>query len=249
MTAARFRLAGGTDVLGVWDSTPAAAAFGPADEPPEEDWRVDLPAADPAAVLADRAAALGSAEDGIREAEWRLAAFTDSADAGGAPAAFAVGPGGPEEELAAWVRAVTAPPDFQPSFGWFGRLDDAAQEAWDFLRQTAQSLTAAARVETAVAGVVVARTTVGWRGSATTAWRAATDLNQATAHSQSLALALSSRRAWVRLAAILVGGAAGLAARLATPGGWISAVPAVWRFVWRVIAEVRVVRAAGRSAD
>ena len=240
MTAARFQLTGPTDILGVWAAGPAPA-FAPSPDA-DEVWRIDVPAAGARAALADRWAALAAAE-----ADTQVPAtarrFPDTVVgelAFAAPAKLPL----PERELAAWARAADPGLAFDVSFGWFGDLREAAESAWDFLRQSARSLTVAARVETAIDGVVVGRTTVGWRGNTETAWRAGAGPDQAEVHREALALALASRQAWVRMAAVLIGGAVGLAARLTTVGGWLTAVPAVWRFIRRVQAEARAIRAA-----
>jgi len=243
MTAGRFQLSGRADVLGVWAAAPAPA-FAPSFDAGADDevWRVDVPAVGARDALADRRAALAEAEAATRAAADRLAAFPAPPGPGMAYAAPAYLPPA-EWELAAWAWPGTAPDvAFGLSFGWFGGLREAAEEAWAFLRETARSLTVAARVETVIGGVAVGRTTVGWRGGTVSTWRSGVDADQAEVHRQALALALASRRAWVRLAAVLIGGAVGLAARLATVGGWLTAIPAVWRFIRRVRTEVTALR-------
>jgi hypothetical protein len=56
---------------------------------------------------------------------------------------------------------------------------------------------------------------------------------------QSVHLALRSRLALVRIVSVVATGAAGLAVKAAVPGGQLLLLPAVWKFVRDVLAELR----------
>jgi len=250
MNEPRFRLTapGAIDVLGVWEAGVVPAAFAAPEPPCEESWRVDLPPTAPAAALDERAAALQAAISGVAAADRRLTAFVANPGVRG-PVLYAVETGpvsGPEQELAAWVQSARG----GVSFGYWDVLTgrwwmDEVREVRDFFAQLTRSLASAARVETTVGGVKVGVTVVGWRGGMATTWRAGADRATTESHGRAVALALATRRAWLGLAVTVVSGAAGLAARLAAPGGFVLAVPAAWRFVRRVMADFRRVGEAG----
>lgn len=247
MNEPRFRVTspGAMDVLGVWEAEAAPAAFAASEPPCEECWRVDLPAA-AVEALDERAAALQVAIRGAATADRRLAAFVaDFGVRGLASCSVETGPG-PEQELATWIQSARG----GVSFGWRDVLTgqwwkNAAREVRDFFAQLSRSLAAAARVETSVGGVTVGVTVVGWRGGTVTTWRAGADRGTMESHRRAVALALATRRAWLGLALTVVSGAAGLAVRLAAPGGVVLVIPAAWRFVRQVMADIRQVREAG----
>jgi len=250
MNEAQFRVTapGAMDVLPVWEAEASPAVFVVSEPPCEDCWRVDLPAAAPAAALDERAAALQAAISGVAAADRRLAAFVAGPGVRG-PVLYAVETGpvsGPEQELAAWVQSARG----GVSFGRWDVLTvrwwkDAACEVQDFFAQLTRSLASAARVETTLGGMKVGVTVVGWQGGTATTWLAGADRATKESHGRAVALALGTRRAWLGLAVTVVSGAAGLAARLAAPGGFALAVPAAWRFVRRVMADIRLVGAAG----
>ncbi len=234
------------DPLGVWQTVPAPSGRSP--EPDGEQvthWQAFLPE-DPAragAILAQQAGRLTSAEWAVPWAAQRLEAFVQSAPAGGpVPAAsYAAAPAGlllPERELEAWLLAERGAEEY-------GRLDDlraglqqAAQEVGAFSGQLRQALAQFAAVETTVGGQMLARTRVSWLGHAHVVWRGDVDREQASLHRRTLALALASRQAWMRLGLVFAAGAARLATLAPTP----LAIPAAYRFVTQVLAEVQQLR-------
>jgi hypothetical protein len=240
MTGARFQLdspAGG-DVLGIWDAAPRGTAFGPSPTG-EEVWRVELPTGRRAA-LADRWRAVRAAVAAARESDRRLTEFVRGAAPGGPPVAFS-SPATPEEELASALAGPGAG-EGVPAFGiwsrWLTGWQESAREAREFLARAAETLSGIARVETVIGGAFVGRSVIRRLGSAETVWSLGVGRDEAGCHLGSVGLALATRRAWVRLAGVLVVGAAGLIATLAS-GGWLAALPAVWRFVRRILTEVR----------
>jgi hypothetical protein len=58
-------------------------------------------------------------------------------------------------------------------------------------------------------------------------------------HRQSVHLALGARIALIRIVSVVATGAAGLAVKAAIPGGQVLLLPAIWKFVRDVLAELR----------
>jgi hypothetical protein len=237
MSGSRFVLIGpaGDDIFGIWDARSADMAFGPSLEPDEDVWRVELPA-DGRAALADRWRAIDAAERATEESASRLAEFIRSGCL--VPVDFS-GRGTAEDELRSALEFHEAMPDFGIGSGWFSGGRESIQEVLDFFARATRWLSGVARIETVVGGAIVARSEIGAFGSTQAVWCSGLDSERAQTHLGAVEIALATRRAWIRLAGVLLGGAAELVA-LATSGiGWLVALPAVWRFVRRVLAEVR----------
>ena len=96
-----------------------------------------------------------------------------------------------------------------------------------------------ARVETALAGASIGRTTVDWTGDFVTTWEPVASGAAMRTHLQSVNLALGSRIALLRIVSVVATGAVGLAVKAAIPGGQVLLLPAVWRFVRDVLKELR----------
>ncbi len=245
MTEYGFALSGVTlprenDLFGVWTVAPqgagvsfdASAAAAPADPT----WRVQLPESVDAAqsILQTQSLAIQRGESALAQAEQRLARLGHA----GEGVSFAA-PAGPEAEL---LRALNT---LQPtvSFGLFGKeaigeqLENLTQ--WQsFLDQVRNMVTHYARVETQVAGTLVGQTAIGWTGDFESIWAPSVALASMQLHHQSVHLALASRLALVRMVTIVATGAAGLALALSIPGGQLMALPAIWKFVRDVLAEI-----------
>ncbi|MBN2304999.1 MAG: hypothetical protein JXQ72_11000 [Anaerolineae bacterium] len=250
---ARFEITGcdAPDMLGIWETRPEPAAFGAADpaafavgvepEPSALIWRIDLPA-DPrfaANLLGQRRNAAATLEAALPAAGRRWSAFTGSIRPG-APASFAWDQPlpTPERELALLIQAARGPGSFSPDNEWLGGWQDTIEQARTFIEQTRRALLYFAWVETLQAGMPVARTQVNWLGSVTTVWRAGAGSAQAGLHGDALALALDTRRSWIRIAALTAANAAALTGLLTGPGA-ILAIPAAWRFIRDILAEFR----------
>jgi hypothetical protein len=184
--------------------------------------------------LQTQSLAIQRGEAALAQAEQRLARLGHA----GEGVSFAA-PAGPEAEL---LRALNA---LQPSvsFGLFGKeaigeqLENLTQ--WQsFLDQVRNMVTHYARVETEVAGVLVGQTAVGWTGDFESTWTPGVALASMQLHHQSVHLALASRLALVRMVAVVATGAAGLTLTLSIPGGQLMALPAIWKFVRDVLAEI-----------
>ena len=133
------------------------------------------------------------------------------------------------------------------SYGLFRRKDkekeDEDQESHQqwlaFVERVQQTVAHYARIETALAGRDVGQTAVGWTGDFTTTWQPNVTLEMMRTHRQSVHLALDSRIALIRIVSVVATGAAGLAVKAAIPGGQVLLLPAVWKFVRDVLAELR----------
>jgi len=243
-------LPGENDLFGVWTMAPkiagvsfdASASAAPADPT----WHVQLPESvdEAQSILQTQSLAIQRGEAALAQAEQRLARLGHA----GEGVSFAA-PAGPEAEL---LRALNA---LQPSvsFGLFGKeaigkqLENLTQ--WrSFLDQVRDMVTHYARVETEVAGILVGQTAVGWTGDFESIWMPGVALASMQLHYQSVHLALASRFALIRMVTIVATGAAGLAVTLSIPGGQLMALPAIWKFVRDVLAEISNLGAAREYA-
>ncbi|NJN68260.1 MAG: hypothetical protein HC884_16880 [Chloroflexaceae bacterium] len=134
------------------------------------------------------------------------------------------------------------------SFG----LGDSLAEGWErfqeqvqvFIHHLLQSVAAYVRVETEIAGVLVAQTSVGWTGNVRTVWQTGTPTEHIALHHCTLRLALSSRDTLFRSIAIAVQGIIKLSFLLSTPGGVVLALPSVWHYLNRMLSQ-----AAGEAGE
>ncbi len=94
-------------------------------------------------------------------------------------------------------------------------------------------------VETQVDGRLVGRTMIDWSGDAQTWWSAGVTDEQAALHQSTLRIAAQTRNLKLRLFSTVTSGAAKVAALMATPGGAVLALPAVFQYVMKIIAQVK----------
>jgi hypothetical protein len=170
-----------------------------------------------------RSGAVGASLAPVRAAEARLiAALTgDTASL--------------ELEQLAWSAEPAAPAEHEP-----GRLAQLLDRVADLARGRS-------RIETRIEGALVAQSVTTLIGD-TELWIAPRlSLTGARLHARSAAVAVRTRHAWARILTLTVRGAGRLAV-LGLPGGAISAVPVVWRFVRDVLRELRRRDAALRPA-
>jgi hypothetical protein len=92
-------------------------------------------------------------------------------------------------------------------------------------------------VESEMEGRFLGRTAASWTGDMDTVWPEDVRPDQAALHQRALTLALASRDTMIRTVIIVASCAAKLSMAMATPGGAILALPAVWDFINRVMAE------------
>jgi hypothetical protein len=246
------------DILGLWRrdidglSTSPAGSRGPA--PSDEFvtlWRCDLPRHPTRAawVLNARNRQLAAAQQMLPDAEERLAIFQDGLARRGASYVLAAPlQNEPERELQAWLQAGV---EMQTGGRTFGPLD-ALQDLWEDARRLAgdvgrftadvrDALAPRAIVATATGAAVSGRTEIGWLGSCATWLRNDLAPAQTDLHVQAVRQVLQTRRTWLRIGLLVVGGATGLASVL---GANPFALFAVFQFVRRLIAEYRAVRQA-----
>ncbi len=239
------------DVLGVWTATPAAPAeavafdttTAPAPDAPV--WRANLPA-DPeraAAELAGGEGRLGASHEALTEAQVRLGAFVAARTAGPAFDTLSVPADGAAPEAELWlllqeIEQGRPPSSFGLGDSLVGGWEQANQQFQAFIEQVSRLVAYYAWVETRQAGRIVGRTAVGWTGDVDTVWPAAAQPDQAELHRRTLALALASRDALVRMVALVTSGAVKLSVLLTTPGGAVLALPAAWKFINQVLAEL-----------
>lgn len=215
-------------------------------------WRLDLPA-DPALAgeqLSRAEAQVAAAEqaletipaqldDLVRRARGSTAgsiAFGPIPAAGASDRAFSQD----ERELLAWVAAA------DPSQVYFsapgaptGELVQVGGEIQQAVERLLQLLLHLAWVETQVQGELAARTVVGWTGDLGTAWELALTEDLFSLHQRALRLALASRLIMLRTLIVVTQGAVKLSALIAAPGGAFLALPAAWKYVNRVLAELK----------
>ncbi len=265
-TSGSFRVslpgvAPGEDVLGVWqaqaapEAGPAAGArsFGgpvglnqapPAGEAEYTLWQVDLPP-DPrqaGRLIAGHELRLEQAGQALEQAERRLGRYIDLRQQGGGAAAFGLFSGA-ESVLNAWLAPGGAPTALEiPGFlNLPGDWEAGFGQANALLKRVSQAATYAAWVETSSAGGLVGRTLVGWDGDLAHSWLQNTPAVLAGQHQRSLALALRSRLAWIKMVMVVLSGGLKLAAL--APAGPVAAIPAAFQFVRLVIAQAQDIQA------
>ncbi|HEX3481549.1 MAG TPA: hypothetical protein VHT91_41345 [Kofleriaceae bacterium] len=139
------------------------------------------------------------------------------------------------DQLAWSAEPSAAPAEPEP-----GRLAQLLDRVADLARGRS-------RIETRVEGALVAQSLTTLTGD-TELWIAPRlSLTGARLHARSVAVAVRTRHAWARVLTLTVRGA-GRLALLGLPGGALSAVPLVWRFVRDVLRELRRRDAALRPA-
>jgi hypothetical protein len=80
---------------------------------------------------------------------------------------------------------------------------------------------------------------VGWTGDAETIWPQPRHPEQVALHWNTLDLALQSRTTLLRTLIIVTHGAVKISSLLAMPGGVVLALPAIWKFINRLMDEYR----------
>ena len=242
------------EVFGNWQVAPSypsvevAFDLGESDSEEASLWRLDLPS-DPQAAgaqLEQSAAQVAATQAALEDIPDRIDALLmqrqalDSGQvafdmAGAAPLAE------PESELLRWLDSVD--PGQEVSFGLESVTSSEVKGAGaQFLQGTDQLLRLLvhfAWVETQIEGDLLARTVVNWTGDSDTTWGEQLTPQQFQLHQRSLRLALASRTTLLRIFIIVTQSAAKISALIATPGGALLALPAAWKFVNKVLAEVK----------
>lgn len=208
-------------------------------------WKADLPA-----DAAQAHAALDAAQEAVRQgdaaleiAEVRVEGLVrqrrgpQAFDVSFAPEPLAA----PEQELLGLLQeaqygrtAVSFGEPAREGEGW----EQAVKEFQAFSERVQRTLTQYAWVETHQEGQLLVRTTVNWIGDMETAWQEALNPDQLGLHRRTLKVALSSRTSMLRSMIVVAAGASKIAVLLTTPGGAILALPATWKFIRQIHAEI-----------
>jgi hypothetical protein len=211
-------------------------------------WQIDLPGEEQEAAtrLEQVSTQIEASRKALDDASYRLASFIQHYQSGDmTQLSFTTGAVGalpePELELMDWLEfarptalefgvAVEAPHPAEVQ-----RLSSQAEAAMEKLLQQVLHF---AWVETRLEGRLLARSLVSWGGDVDTVWGAERLPGDPALHRRSLALAIISRGALLRLIMIVSTGALKISLLLATPGGAILALPAAWNFVHRILSEL-----------
>jgi len=232
-----------------WQPVGTAGEFSFAAGAPFEEeasvWRLELPG-DPAAasaILRATEAQVSAAQQALDIAPRRLNHFVqglrNTASGGISFDSEAVQPLPPaESELLHWLGSA-GPGEAQfdveePSQAEAKRDGLQVQQALERLLQQVLNF---AWVETRQDGRLLARSVVDWGGDTDTVWGVVLP-GEASLHRRSLALAVVSRAALLRLVVTIAQGAAKISLLLGTPGTTVLALPAAWKYVNRIISEV-----------
>ncbi len=234
----------GGDPLGLWDVAAAeAVSFGDTSGAPQEPtWRIQLPEspAEAQRILRGKTRALELAQPDLAQAQREL----ERVDPATSVPSFSISDElfAPKSALRASVNQFRAAEVV--SFGGL-RLPaqiedrDVYQQWVAFVERVRQMIAHYARVETVLGEQDVGLTTVGWTGNFATAWPRDVTAGGMRTHAQSVHLAMGSRLALIRVVSVVATGAAGLAVKASVPGGQLLLLPAVWKFVRDVLAELR----------
>jgi hypothetical protein len=234
-----------------WQPAPVAQAgaelsFGAAPAEQVSRWRLDLPAgpgqAD--AYLAQAEAQLQATQALLEATPLRLDALVTRVTSGGEAhyAVEALPADGTAEQpaeaaLLSWIDA------YQPgqvAFGGVGLDQRQMGEAVTQFQQVVNNLLGQvlhlAQVETSLEGQLLARSLVSWTGDVDTTWGDGTQAEERSLHQRSLALALASRLAMLKMFTTVTQGAAKIAVLIAAPGGALLALPAAWKYLQQLLA-------------
>ena len=141
---------------------------------------------------------------------------------------------GAEADLAAWVQRAR---QTEVSFGLRASLDEAAARVNEVVETIVAACRPNALVETSLEGRVIGRSALSLGGEVRTVVEPGVPADHARRHADAVGLTVATRAVVVRVAAVVFVGVAAVAARLVLPGGPIVALPAVWRFANRLVAE------------
>jgi hypothetical protein len=265
-----FEATGSSDPLGLWDSTPQAFSFEVGDEKflesAEPVYRVNLPesAEGSSSVLAENLANLERMNAALDEVPFQLDGLVRRVQANQQKAASAISfatvdilpENGPESELLSLLAisdsvAISTTDEEGVSFGLLDEAREAliqAKEKFEGLvDQVNHEFVHFAWVETKIGSQIIARTEVGWNGDSTTVWTEAPPPEQISLHQRTLIIVSRTRNLKLRLLLTVSGGAAKMAALIVTPGGAVLALPAVYQYVIKILAQVRQLQSTQSS--
>jgi hypothetical protein len=245
----RVMLPGATpfaDPTGLWQPVEGPAeAFSIGNESPVPSaevtlWQVELPENPQEAwgLLHEQERQLHQVEGSFMEAGSRLEEYCRQIEHG--DSSFAIQqPSNAERQLDGWLGLEEG--------ASFGLLPDLPQD-WEqvfaqvtgFLKHASGLLSTTAQVETYSQGRMIGRTTVAWSGDLKHAWLAGGDPQLASLHAQSLELALRSRTAWMKMAALVITG--GIKLVVTSSVSPLAAISAVFKFVQQILSQAQVIQ-------
>ena len=126
------------------------------------------------------------------------------------------------------------------------RWRSLAEAAGAALDQVTRVATYPSWVETRVAGRLLARSAISWTGDTENLAIRRLPPELIAVHTRSVSISLRTRNAWSRLLITVVHGSAKLMA-VTGPTGALMAVPTAWKFVRRIVTEVKELRAIDRA--
>ena len=210
-------------------------------------WSLDLPA-DPQqaeAQLAQMEAQIEAAQAALASAPERLEEFVGRMESG-QEAEFALEAGeaggirNAEAELMDWLETIQPGEiSFEAAASREGELDETVSKFRQALDVLTGQILHLAKVETRQGGELIAHSLVSWKGDLDTSWREQVTPEERGLHQRSLHLALISRLAMLKMVVTTTQGAAKIAALIATPGGAILALPAAWKYLNALMAQVK----------
>jgi len=252
------------DELGLWSAAPQseAVSFGVDDEsaPPASDllYRVNLPSnsADADRVFSSTEAAFARIDAALVDVPARLdglvARTRENESKQSSGLSFAVMP--ENQESGADGELLMQLADVERSASGLGTegavsfgLSETVNEAWGSARKQFEALLAQidrdvlhfAWVETTISGDLIARTSVDWSGDAQTVWNGDANDEQLGLHQRNLRFVTQTRGMRLRLFVTVASGAVKMAGLMATPGGAVLALPAVYQYVTKILAQAR----------
>jgi hypothetical protein len=118
------------------------------------------------------------------------------------------------------------------------RWDELTGVFQDFMGRLGRMVSHLAWVETHIGGRLAGQTAVAWTGGMETVFAGELASKGMHLHQHTLDLVLASRRTMLRTATVVVANGVKLSALLAAPAGAVLALPAVFRFINQVRAEL-----------
>jgi hypothetical protein len=115
---------------------------------------------------------------------------------------------------------------------------ERVEEARKLLAQLRRLVHHWAWIETQMGAEPIALTTIDWGGDYQTTWLDGVTERQMDLHLDAVRLAMASRHALLRLITVAVTGALELALKASVPGGQILLLPAVYRYIRDLLAEL-----------
>jgi hypothetical protein len=235
-----------TDPTGLWQPVAETAqAFSIGRESPVHPadvtlWQVDLPENPKEAsnLLNEQDRQLRQAEGSFLEAGSRLEKYSRQIQQGDSSFALLQRPSA-ERQLDGWLGL-----DDGASFGILPDLPQDCEQVFaqvtGFLKHASSLLSTAAQVETYSMERMIGRTTVAWSGDLQHAWLTGGNPHLASLHAQSLDLALRSRTAWMKMAALVITG--GIKLVVVSSLSPLTAIPAVFKFIQQILNQAQIVQ-------